>query len=258
MVFNPFLNTMETFRGKKVIIPTSRNWNLNDKTDEYSLKQRLSCKFGDNPLPIDVWKEHPEWSIRQLEKHVKMCTLYPFEVGMQVLKLFKPKRWLDPTAGWGDRLRCAIAYGCEYVGVDSNKEMKSAYKAIISDNATNPEKYTIKIGKFQDVRIRGKFDLVFTSPPFFTKEVYEHMTNWKSVSDFMEEFLQPLLIKSSKHLEKGGHLVLYIEDKNSSDFIDLMKLFVQAELPELEYEGAFYYQGSSSLRPYYVWVKRTI
>ena len=248
---------METFRGKKVIIPTSRNWKLNDKTDEYSLKQRLSCKFGDNPLPIDVWKEHPEWSIRQLEKQVKMCTLYPFEVGMQVLKLFKPKRWLDPTAGWGDRLRCAIEYGCEYVGVDSNKEMKSAYKAIISDNATNPEKYTIKIGKFQDVRITGKFDLVFTSPPFFTKEVYEHMINWKSVSDFMEEFLQPLLVKSNKHLEKGGHLVLYIEDKNSSDFIDLMKLFVQADLPELEYEGAFYYQGSSSLRPYYVWVKRT-
>jgi len=247
---------METFRGRKVLIPKSRNWALNDLTDKYSLKQRLSCQFGDNPIPLEVWKQHPEWSLRDLEKNVKLCTLYPFEVGMQVLKLFKPKRWLDPTAGWGDRLRCAIAYGCEYVGVDSNKEMKSAYQAIISDNTTNPEKYQIKIGKFQDVRITGKFDLVFTSPPFFTKEVYEHMTNWTNVSHFMEEFLQPLLVKSNKHLEAGGHLVLYIEDKGSSDFIDLMKLFVQLELPELTYEGAFYYQGTSP-RPYYVWVKKT-
>jgi hypothetical protein len=50
-------------------------------------------------------------------------------------------------------------------------------------------------------------------------------------------------------------MVLYIEDTNTSDFIELMKLFVETDLPELKYEGAFYYQGSS-LRPYYVWVKR--
>jgi len=245
---------METFRGRKVLIPKSTNWALNDITDKYSLKQRLSCQFGNNPIPLEVWKQHPEWTIRDLEKNVKLCTLYPFEVGMQVLKMFKPKRWLDPTAGWGDRLRCAIQYGCEYVGVDSNKEMKSAYEAIIADKASDPSKYTIKIGKFQTARISGKFDLVFTSPPFFTKEVYEHMKNWKNVEEFNDEFLKPLFRKSSKHLEIGGHIVLYIEDRNSSDFIDLMKMFVETELPELKYEGAFYYQGTS-LRPYYVWLK---
>jgi len=225
---------METFRGRKVLIPRSKDWKAIDETDKYSKEQRLRCK-------AETGKE---------------CTLYPFPIGMTVLGMFKPKRWLDPTAGWGDRLRCAIAYGCEYVGVDSNKEMRTAYQAIISDNASNPDLYQIKIGKFQDVRITGKFDLVFTSPPFFTKEVYEHMTNWTNISHFMEEFLQPLLVKSNKHLEAGGHLVLYIEDKGSSDFIDLMKLFVQLELPELTYEGAFYYQGTSP-RPYYVWRKVT-
>jgi tRNA1(Val) A37 N6-methylase TrmN6 len=174
---------------------------------------------------------------------------------MQVLKMFKPKRWLDPTAGWGDRLRCAIEYGCEYVGVDSNKEMKSAYQAIIKDTAEDPSKYTIKIGKFQTARITGKFDLVFTSPPFFTKEVYEHMTEWKDVEEFSNDFLKPLFRKSSKHLESGGHIVLYIEDKGSPEFIDFMKMFVETELPELNYQGAFYYQGTS-LRPYYVWLKK--
>lgn len=227
--FNSVFNTMETFRGKTVIIPRSKDWKLIDETDKYSRAQRMKCQ-------TETGHE---------------CTLYPFPAGMAVMEMFKPKRWLDPTAGWGDRLRCAIAYGCEYVGVDSNKEMKSAYEAIIADKAKDPSKYTIKIGKFQDVRITGKFDLVFTSPPFFTKEIYQHMVAWKDVEHFMDEFLKPLFKKSVKHLESEGHMVLYIEGK---EFIDLMKLFVETDIPELKYQGAFYYQGTSP-RPYYVWQK---
>jgi len=221
---------METFRGKKLVIPRSKNWKLIDETDRYSGEQRKRCKTASG----------------------KECTLYPFPAGMAVLDIFKPTRWLDPTAGWGDRLRCAIAYGCEYVGVDSNKEMESAYKKIIEDKADEPSKFEVKIGKFQDVSIKGKFDLVFTSPPFFTKEVYEHMHDWKDVSDFLEEFLKPLFKKSYTHLKKKGHICLYIEDTGTSEFIDLMKLFVEAELPSLVYEGAFYYEASKP-RPYYVW-----
>ena len=76
------------------------------------------------------------------------------------------------------------------------------------------------------------------------------MTEWKDVEHFMDEFLKPLFKKSFKHLEKGGHMILYIEDNN--DFIVLMKLYVETDMPELKYQGAFYYQGTKP-RPYYVW-----
>lgn len=220
---------METFRGKKIIIPRSRDWKLIDETDKYSGKQRKKCKTQTG----------------------KECTLYPFPIGMKVLNLFKPKRWLDPTAGWGDRLRCAIEYGCEYTGIDSNKELLSAYENIIKDKADDPSKYTMKIGRFQSTRISGLYDLVFTSPPFYTKEIYEHMKEWKSVKEFMTEFLKPLIKKSAKYLEKGGHLVLYIEDTNTEEFIPLMKEYASTLL---KYEGAFYYEGAT-LKPYYVWLK---
>jgi len=243
---------METFRGKRLIIPKSRNWDVNDLTDKYSLKQRLSCRFGDNPVPLDMWKQHPEWSLRQLEKNVKTCTLYPYEVGMRVLKMFKPEKWLDPTAGWGDRLRCAISYGCEYLGVDSNSSMQPAYASIIEDLDADPKKYRVKDGRFQSVRIVGKYDLVFTSPPFYTVEKYDKMVGWASVDEFMEEFMIPLFKKSVRHLENGGHIVLYIEDRPESPFIQEMKDHVLRAHPELKYEGAFYYEGAK-LRPYYVW-----
>lgn len=245
---------METFRGKRLIIPKITNWEINDLTDKYSLKQRLSCRSGDNPVPLDVWKEHPEWTLKQLERNVKTCTLYPFEVGMKVLDIFKPKRWLDPTAGWGDRLRCAISYGCEYLGIDSNSAMQPAYKAIIADSGADPKKYKVRDGKFQESRIVGKYDLIFTSPPFYTVEKYQGMTHWDNVQHFMDEFLIPLFKKSVRHLENKGHLVLYIEDRADSPFIQLMKDHVHDTHPELKYEGAFYYEGfGRRLRPYYVW-----
>lgn len=224
---------METFRGKTVIIPRSRDWKAIDETDKYSKEQRLKCKTASG----------------------KECTLYPFPAGLQVMKMFKPKRWLDPTAGWGDRLRVAIASRVEYVGVDSNYSMQPAYKAIIEDKAGDDKsKYQVKKGRFQNVKIDGMFDLVFTSPPFFTVEVYENMTEWKDVDDFMKEFLKPFLRKSHKHLEKNGHLVLYIEDRPEAEFIDLMKEYVKDTFPDMKYEGAFYYEGAKP-RPYYVWKK---
>lgn len=220
---------MEKFRGKTVVIPRSRDWKLIDETDKYSGKQRRQCKSVTG----------------------KECTLYPFPVGLQVLKMFKPKRWLDPCAGWGDRLRCAIAYGCDYFATDTNLDMESAYKKIIETG--DPEKVQVKIGRFQSVRLSGTFDLVFTSPPFYTKEIYEHMKVWKSVAEFMTEFMKPLLRKSHKYLESGGHLVLYIEDKGVDSFIPLMKEY--AETVGFSYEGAFYYEASTP-RPYYVWLKK--
>lgn len=219
---------MEKFRGKTVLIPRSREWKLIDETDKYSGKQRRECKSVTG----------------------KECMLYPFPVGLKVLSMFKPRKWLDPCAGWGDRLRCAIAYGCEYLGVDTNTDMAPAYEAIRQTG--DPAKVQVKLGRFQSVRLTKKYDLVFTSPPFYTKEVYAHMKIWETVSEFMTEFMKPLLRKSYKYLEDDGHLVLYIEDKGVDSFIPLMKDY--AEKVGFTYEGAFYYEASTP-RPYYVWVK---
>jgi hypothetical protein len=225
---------METFRGRTLIIPRTRDWKAIDATNQYSYEQRMKC---------------------QTESGVE-CSLYPFPIGRNVVQLFRPKRWLDPTAGWGDRLRVAIAEDVEYVGVDSNPSMQSAYRAIVADAGVDPKRFQVKRGRFQTVQLNGTFDLVFTSPPFFTKEVYEGMTEWEDVESFLTDFLRPLLKKSTAHLEEGGHIVLYIEDTPDAPFIELMKEYVRDELPALRYEGAFYYQGRT-LRPYYVWVKET-
>lgn len=223
---------METFRGKSFIIPRTRDYKAIDETDKYSKEQRDICS----------------------KESGRECTLYPFPIGLEVMKIFKPKRWLDPTAGWGDRLRVAINYGVEYVGVDSNHSMQPAYKSIIQDKANGDfKKYNVKRARFQNVKLEGEFDLVFTSPPFFTIEKYENMTNWNDAEHYLKEFMYPFLRKSHKYLSKAGHLVLYIEDRPENQFINKMKEYVN-NFEDMKYEGAFYYQGTKP-RPYYVWKK---
>jgi hypothetical protein len=85
-------------------------------------------------------------------------------------------------------------------------------------------------------------------------EKYNQAVEWETVGHFMDEFLVPLFKKSVRHLENGGHIVLYIEDRPDAPFIDLMKTYVMDYHPQLTYEGAFYYEGfRNKPRPYYVW-----
>ena len=121
-------------------------------------------------------------------------------------------------------------------------------------NTDSSDSYYIA-AQIAEVANTEKYDLVFTSPPFYTKEVYNNMIEWKSVKEFMTEFLKPLIKKSAKYLLQNGHLVLYIEDTNTEEFIPLMKEYALTQ--DLFYEGAFYYEGSGgTLKPYYVWLKK--
>ena len=120
-------------------IPASKDWRLIDLTDKYVFKQRLNCRVdGATRTPAEEWALHPEWRARDLPIHLKMCTLYPVPAGLAILARFPTTtRWLDPCAGWGDRLRCAMLTPRikRYVGVDTNLSLQPAYQAMIRDLA---------------------------------------------------------------------------------------------------------------------------
>ena len=65
------------------------------------------------------------------------------------------------------------------------------------------------------------YDLVLTSPPYINLELYEGMTPFQSDKIFYEDFLIPMMNKSYKYLQPGGHLCINISPKI---FKALMKL----------------------------------
>ena len=130
---------------------------------------------------------------------------------------------LDFSAGWGDRLVGALASPSvrSYTGVDPNPRLHPAYRQIqktVGSMAANPR---IKVELLQDKGEevdygRRKFDIVFTSPPYFDVERYEgNESSWRNFSsqnDWVNGFLCKAMSNAYRHLKKGGYMLINISD----------------------------------------------
>jgi predicted RNA methylase len=248
---NPDLNK---FRKKILVykgVKGKEMWALMDETDKFSFQERMKCKKEGSRFSPSDYARKKNVPLQVARAKMGECTLHPVPMILAVLELFKPKKWLDPTSGWGDRLRGALLANIPmYVGVDSNPGMVKPYEKIVKAYPDSNTKVQMISSRIQDVKLPTKFDLVFTSPPFFTTEAYKGATDWKSLDHFYDEFLEPFLNVCVNHLLVNGHLVLYIENTNP----DRMLKLVQQMFPSMKYEGLFYYAGGKP-RPYYVWKK---
>ncbi len=271
--------TLMKFKKKYVIFKREKDYKFIDETDKFSFYERMKCK-RDKLSPIEYARKY-KMTLKNVRKRklVAECSLFPTPMALAVLKMFKAKKWLDPTAGWGDRLRASLLSNIDtYVGIDSNKNLAKVYKNIQEYYKDSTTKTQMFISKFQDVSperlqsnlsglIRGlehsskplvsnklkdfdKFDLVFTSPPFSMLEIYEHM-NILSNKEFQDNFMNNLFEFSLNHLKINKHIVLYIENVD----IHYLLYEVSEKFPQLKFEGVFYYEGLTKPRPYYVWKK---
>jgi hypothetical protein len=121
----------------------------------------------------------------------------------------EPKKGvLDFSAGWGGRCLGAMAYGIPYIGIDANVHMKSSYERMI--HTLNPANKVTMIFKPSETVDFSTFtyDLVFTSPPYFTLEEYENMPEYGSKEGFLEKFFRPVVLNAWKYLDRSGYMAL--------------------------------------------------
>lgn len=236
--------SLRQYRGEHVVFKD--HWHAADAslmriTNRYTREERMRCRVnGERTAPA---------SARPGEK-VRECTLYPIPQCLNVLRFFKPKKWLDPTMGWGDRLISGLLYGVGvYVGCDTNAALHPAYDKIVADLGKSTAVTHLNASFLTAPLGNQKFDLIYTSPPFGMYEVYEGAAEWKTAGDFTSKFLFPFLDRCVAKLSKGGHLVLYIADYDGQRFITDMLAYMKGKLT---YDGIIYYEGSAP-RPHYVW-----
>ncbi len=156
---------------------------------------------------------------------------------------------LDPTAGWGGRMLGAWALGIDYVGIDTNTNMMSAYKNMI-EYLESP-RLKMYFGNCIDWNFaQFEYDFVLTSPPYVNLELYEHMAPWHNDRDFYENFFVPLWHKCKDHCAKGGHIAFNISPEMYQTAINY--------IPECDTEENFVQQlGQNSKKKgadkIYVW-----
>lgn len=203
-----------------------------------------------------------------------------------IYQLFQSKNVLDPCSGWGDRLLAALSLqdtGINYTGVDPNPDLFPGYHRIVREFSAphTQNRYhliPLPIQKAEaEIVPRGPFDLVFTSPPFFDREVYntedtnQSIYNIQSVEEWQNQFLYPCLQICWRNLKPGGILVLSINDfgkhmkPRHRYVLDLQKYLSQ--ISDAQYQGCIPFHGYRTLRrtqgkperapqPLWVWKKK--
>ena len=256
----------------------------NDITDYFSQYCRARCIFNlrENKNILTLFQENKKniynkllkknqeinyFNIEEyLYKKYSQCTNFNITIMFSLLKIFKPKYFLDFSAGWGDRLIGAIAYDCNYLGIDPSNCMKTKYKKIINTLCPKNKRknYNIINKGYEDVEIeKNKYDLVFTSPPFFDLEIYENTKKqshkkFNSVKKWKNNFLFPSIKKSYDALKTNGYLGLYITDYKNNYYIKDMKDFINKEIKNMKYLGDIHwvnYPNVKNIRTIFVWKK---
>lgn len=130
---------------------------------------------------------------------------------------------LDPCIGYGGRMvgSQSLPYKVDYVGYDPWVEAWENVNAM--REWFGWDHCVLHNMPFEDATLDREFDLVFTSPPHFDKEVYSVVQDTQSIqrypdySDWIQGFIEPLVMKSYDHLKAGGHMVLHFSDREMSD-----------------------------------------
>jgi tRNA1(Val) A37 N6-methylase TrmN6 len=123
---------------------------------------------------------------------------------------------LDISAGWGGRCLAAISLGIPYIGVDANTNLKKSYEQMIKMYAGGGGEGGVKMIFSPAEKVdfsKFEYDLIFTSPPYFTLEKYENMPVYGSKKEFLDVFFIPVILSAWRYLKVGGKMALNMPEE---------------------------------------------
>jgi len=195
---------------------------------------------------------------------LRECTQFKPTLTKGVCELFGATRVLDFSAGWGDRLLGALATPAvkKYHAYDPNPALVEGHAAILKRWARK-RNFKVVCAPAESVpKFTGKFDLVFTSPPFFDVEVYtdapgQSIQGRHSLDAWLVEFLFPVVTRAWAALDTDGMMVLHLNDGKGVRICEPVVYFCIQALPRCEYKGLLGTKGSQSqaVRPMWVFEK---
>lgn len=160
---------------------------------------------------------------------------FPPNVAKCLYNYFHATRVLDFCAGYGGRLTGFWTSNAkEYVGIDPNKNIP--YNKVIEKLKQYDEqdkKVTIinECAEEVDYSTLGKFDFIFTSPPYFNTEIYsddkcQSSFKYQEFKIWLENFLFKTLSKVSEVIINTGILAINIKDTPKYNIIQPMIEFI--------------------------------
>ena len=219
----------------------------NNCSNYFQIENRWSVDGSVSPGPKRTWESHKfmttlmgsAYSLKMpkitknilrtmigLRKYI--CSQFKPNVAKIIYDMFESENILDFSAGWGDRLAgfYASEHGKHYVGIDPRKENHTLYEKQAKfydkhlgffEHERKSEFYCSPAEDFDFTQYEDYFDLVFTSPPYFSVERYSYddtqsWVRYKDINDWNKDFLQTTLGNLWGSIKSGGYLLVNISD----------------------------------------------
>lgn len=161
-----------------------------------------------------------------LRKYI--CSAFKPNVAKVFYEMMGSENVLDFSAGWGDRFAgfMGASNTKHYVGLDPRKENHPLYQM-------QGEFYNKHLGFFEEDKkwefhctpaedfdftpYENHFDMVFTSPPYFSVERYSYddtqsWIRYKTIDEWNKNFLHATLERIWPSIKKGGYMAINIAD----------------------------------------------
>lgn len=255
-------------------------------TDYFVERERMGCNRAGFLSPVEfLKKEGKQWQPLYIQKNqipltiqekaialkdsiaeamrYQLCATFPWSVCKSIFDRFNPKKILDMCAGWGDRLLSAIAYGADkYVGVDPNSALKDKYQEMIQMFGDSRKQRCITKAfedvTNQDIPSNEMFDLMFTSPPYFTAEQYskdpsQAYVRYPTLESWLEGFMYRSINIAWKHLEEGGHFMFVLNDTRDTKFTAKVLEHISSQSGS-EYKGMIKYMIKDTKIVQPIWI----
>lgn len=178
-----------------------------EKIDYYKTKNYVN----------NIYNFHKNGRNNKIQIYMKIFQLYfgsisvfkPL-IAMNIYYKFKPSCILDFTMGWGGRMLAACKMNIDYIGIDQNTNLIKPYEEmikIINNYSSTKINLIFKDCLEVDYSLL-EYDMVFTSPPYYNKEVY---SNQKVMTkDQWNEFYKSIIDRTFKNLKLGGYYCLNV------------------------------------------------
>ena len=167
----------------------------------------------------------------------------------------------DMCSGWGGRLLGALSSNLKihYVGTDVNSNNFGLYSELAKFyNGNSGGKNTFEM--FQDgceiisenkrfQKHKGKLDLCFTSPPYFSREQYssdkeQSCNSFPNYNDWLKGFLLPTIITCYDYLKSDKYMLINIADVKYQDK-DIIPL--EQDTISLAVRNGFKFEGTMGM-----------
>lgn len=165
-------------------------------------------------------------AVSWVRKVANFCPKNAYEIQNRYNLEHKKINILDTSAGFGSRMSASLLHGNNYCGIDPNKNLFEKLKeyllflrsnGVIQDNC----KCGLYCRGSEELlpELENKFDISFTSPPYFNLEKYyeddkESTKNYGDYQKWIENFVYPTIFNTYKYLKIGGYGMINIKNLN--------------------------------------------